>query len=244
MSNNTADICVKRLAATNVAVVIAVQNFGVGVDLSHDTAATHFTFDLTHVIAVLYDRFAGCSRYAANVLCTADSALVVAILRGTVVKTSNQAADEILATQIGIHHADVLYRTAAGVAEQTDVIYGTVVKIQTADRVSVAIEDARVFAVRAADGRPYLKIRAVAVQRAVLGQHVFVDRDVGGQNRICRRVLSDRRMRSVHDLRKFVQIVRSCYFVIACALDRSRGQATCGYHAKHANAGRNQQNTQ
>ena len=56
-----------------------------------------------------------------------------------------------------------------------------VVEVQTADGLAIAVEGASVLAAAVADGRPDTESASIAVEVAVVLQHILVDHDISGQ---------------------------------------------------------------
>ena len=123
------------------------------------------------------------------------------------------AADVVIGTDVGIDNAHILHSTAIiNITEQANISGIAVIEVQASDGIFATVKGTFVYMDALTYGGPYSEIRAIAVQLTVLGQYIFIDRD------ICGKLTINGIVAVVYNLRKSIELIGSTDFIVAVAV--------------------------
>ena len=214
--------------AANGAFVIAVRHDTL-IDADHATDIYVVgTADGAGVVTVCHGAVVIAYHAAYKPTVTGDSARVIAVRHGAVTAAmAYHAADVVIGTDVGIDNAHILHSTAIiNITEQANISGIAVIEVQASDGIFATVKGTFVYMDALTYGGPYSEIRAIAVQLTVLGQYIFIDRDICGQFTV------NRAITSVNRRRKGVQLVGCADIIVIvtiCVPESYRCTCVNGY---------------
>ena len=163
-------------SAADAAGVIAVGHGAIAI-IAHHAADIGSAADADAVMAARDGTTFVISCHATDAIaCGGDDAAVIATHNGAEV-IAHHAADIGSAADVGILDAHILnYTAVTDIAKQANIACSTVVEVQAADGLAVAVKGAGVSVSIAAHGGPGAEL--TLIQGTVLSQDVFIDEDV------------------------------------------------------------------
>ena len=137
--------------------------------------------------------------------------------------------------EIGICHGYIAdFSISVNLSEQTDITLPCIVKIQSADGVSLSVKSAVVAniflsaivvtVIVVTDREPFTEVRAITIECAIRIQDIFVYRDIICEDRIIISIADFRSLQfhAVHQLHEPVQLTAVCDLVYAVLVSISR----------------------